>query len=130
MATTPFPSDLFDYLNNHTLVGIKGGRERKGFLNIWMVEVDGGLFSRSWNKSSKSWFTEFQRTGIGEIKYKTKVLKVRGNQLPFEDPQQDKINEAYLKKYDQPENLPYSRGITQPEYRNYTMEFFIEPNQE
>ena len=35
------------------------------------------------------------------------------------------INKAYLKKYNQKENLLYAKGISQPEYSNYTMEFFF-----
>ena len=51
-ANDTFPADFPHYLKNHTLIGIKGGRERDSFLNIWMVEVDGRYFSRSWNKNS------------------------------------------------------------------------------
>lgn len=124
-----FPDSLYQYLTQNTLVGIKGGRERESFLNIWMVEVDGRLFARSWNKSDKSWFTEFLHTGIGEIKYGSNIIPVKGRKVPPQDPVQDQINSSYLRKYDQPENIPYSQGITKPEYNNYTMEFFIDPIQ-
>lgn len=124
--STLFPSDFYDYLNTHSLIGIKGGREREGFLNIWMVRVNDRCFSRSWNKSEKSWFTEFINSGIGQIKYGETIINVRGKQLPPDDPLQKDINMAYLKKYNQPENLFYSEGITQPEYSEYTMEFFID----
>lgn len=121
-----FPSDLFEYLDCHTLVGIKGGRDRESFLNIWMVVVGDRFFSRSWNKSNKSWFTAFLSTGVGQIKYAETVLDVQGRKLPPNDPLHEHINRAYLEKYDQPENLSYSRGITQSEYRDYTMEFIID----
>lgn len=119
-----FPADFRDYLNQNTLISIKGGRKRDSFLNIWMVEVDGRYFSRSWNKSARSWFTEFLCSGTGQLKYGERVLDVLGKQLPANDPLQERINLAYLQKYDQPENIFYSKGITQPEYANYTMEFF------
>ncbi|GAA4312807.1 hypothetical protein GCM10023115_30870 [Pontixanthobacter gangjinensis] len=118
-----FPKHLYEYLNTHTLIEVKGGTTRESFLPIWMVEVNGRLFSRSWNKSSRSWFTEFQKTGLGEIKYGNSIIKVRGKQLSAEDPLQPEISKAYLEKYDQPANLEYARGIAGEEYFDYTMEF-------
>ncbi|MBX2829099.1 MAG: DUF2255 family protein [Flavobacteriaceae bacterium] len=119
-----FPEDVLSYLSTHTLIEIKGGLERESFLEIWMVEVGGRLFSRSWNKSERSWFTEFERTGRGEIKYGNQVIEVKGRKVAAEDEIHEAINEAYLTKYNQPANIPYAQGITQTEYRNYTMEFF------
>jgi len=120
-----FPADFYTYLSNHTLVEIKGGTTRETFLPIWMVTVDDRVFARSWNKSAKSWFTEFLNTGTGEIKTGDRVLRVSGKKVSADDPINPKISEAYLRKYDQPQNLKYSQGISQPEYFDYTMEFFV-----
>lgn len=119
-------TDLSDYLKNHSRIGIKGGRERETFLEIWMVEVDNRFFARSWNKSKKSWFTDFVSTGVGQVKCGEIVLNLKGEKVSANDPVQEHINHAYLEKYNTEENLFYSRGITQPEYANYTMEFFID----
>lgn len=121
-----FEKELYDYLNTHTRIEIKGGLDRPTFLPIWMVNVNGRLFSRSWNKSEKSWFTEFLRTGRGQIKYGDKIVNVSGHKIDREDPVNKQVDAAYLQKYTQPENLPYVQGITQPEYANYTMEFLVE----
>ena len=121
-----FPPDFYQYLENNTLIEIKGGLERPTFLPIWMVTVDDRIFARSWNKSERSWFTEFLRSGIGQIKYGDNILNVYGRKLDSKDAIQYKISEAYLKKYNQPKNLQYSEGIAQPEYFDYTMEFFIQ----
>lgn len=121
-----FPQDFYEHLKNKTLIEIKGGTTRQTFLKIWMVEVAQRVFARSWNKSEKSWFTEFQKSGVGEIKFGDKILKVKGKKVNSEDPINLKISEAYLKKYDQPQNLKYSEGISQPEYFDHTMEFFHE----
>lgn len=128
--TTPteFPSEFIDHTRNNSLIGIKGGRMRETFLDIWIVQVDNRFFSRSWNKSNKSWFTEFKRTGLGQIRFGDIVLDVKGEQVPPEDEVQRKIDLAYRAKYNSPENIFYSEGITQPEYANYTMEFFIDQN--
>lgn len=119
-----FPKDFLNYLTNNTLIEIKGGITRPTFLPIWMVEVDNRIFARSWNKSQKSWFTEFQSEGIGEIKYGDKVIRVKGQKVGAKNQINHRISEAYIKKYDQPANLKYSEGISQPEYFDYTMEFF------
>lgn len=120
-----FPSDFYIYLKENTLIEIKGGTEREGFLEIWMVEVKGRVFARSWNKSKRSWFTEFKNTGLGKIKYGESIINVRGKKLEENDNMNVLINKAYLKKYNQKENLLYAKGISQPEYANYTMEFFF-----
>ena len=117
--------ELIEYLNNNTLIEIKGGLEREKFIEIWMVNVDNRIFARSWNKSKKSWFTEFQKIGVGQIKFGEKILNVFGKKTQKDDEINEKIDETYLRKYIQPENINYAKGITQPEYADYTMKFKI-----
>ena len=119
-----FPESLYRYLSNNTLIGIKGGTERSSFLDIWMVEVNGRVFARSWNKSPNSWFTEFIKSQKGQLKYGDVILEVEGQKLDANDPTNILIDSAYLEKYNQKENLKYAQGITQPEYADYTLEFF------
>ena len=121
-----FPVDFYEYLINNTLIEIKGGIEREKFLQIWMVEVNNRVFARSWNKSEKSWFTEIERTGIGQIKYGNQIIQINGSRLSNESNIHELINQRYLARYYQAENQFYSRGITKSEYKNYTMEFFFE----
>ncbi|MDY7394633.1 DUF2255 family protein [Aureibaculum sp. 2210JD6-5] len=123
-----FPTDFYNYLNNSTLIEIKGGLERKTFLSIWMVTVGTRVFARSWNKSEKSWFTELLKTGVGQIKYGNKIINVKGKKLNTNDEVNSLINDAYLKKYTQKENIKYAEGITQPEYSDYTIELFYTDN--
>ena len=120
-----FEKEVYDYLANHTLIEIKGGTEREKFTEIWTINVGHRLFSRSWSKSEKSWFTEFQKTGVGQIKLGEKIIDVYGEKIDKEDDINLEINQAYLKKYSQPENKKYAQGITKPEYADYTMEFMI-----
>lgn len=121
-----FPEDFYQFLEKNTLIEIKGGNTRPTFLPIWMVEVNKRIFARSWNKSTKSWFTEFQNTGTGQIKYSEKVLNVSARKIEENNPVNPRISNAYVEKYNQPQNLKYSDGISQPEYFNYTMEFFYQ----
>lgn len=121
----PFPESFYQFLAEHTLVEIKGGTHRDSFLSIWMIQVEGRVFARSWTKSKRSWFTAFLDEGVGEIKYGELILPVSGRQLSAGDAIMTDIDQAYLTHYTQPENLQYARGITQPEYAHHTMEFFV-----
>lgn len=121
-----FPLEFLAYLQAHTLVGIKGGAADRSFLDIWMVEVDGRVFARSWAKSARSWFTAFQAEGVGQIRYGGQVLDVRGLQADASDRElMTAIDAAYLKKYVQAENVKYAEGIAQKAYWAYTMEFLL-----
>ena len=118
-----FPEDFNKYLEDNTLIEIKGGTKGNKFLEIWMVNVNGRVFARTWAKSERSWFNSLIEEEVGEIKYNGKVIKigaVRNN-----DPEINKlIDNAYLQKYNQPENIKYAKGITQKEYSEYTVELF------
>ena len=121
-----FPDSFVTFIRNNTLIEIKGGKERETFLPIWVVEVNDRLFARSWNKSPKSWFTAFVKTGVGQIKYGGQIMNVKGEKLPKKDKTNLLINDAYLNKYNQEGNIEYAEGISQQEYADYTMEFFFD----
>ena len=91
-----------------------------------MVNVEDRIFARSWNRSEKSWFNDFKRSGIGQIKFGGNIVNVKGIKIDKDDKINHKIDWAYLEKYIQPENIEYSKGITQLEYADYTMEFLLE----
>ncbi len=121
-----FSKEFYTFLEENTLVGIKGGMKRERFLQIWMVEVNQRVFARSWNKSARSWFTAFLEEGAGQIKFGESIFNVTGQKLASDAQMTALINQAYLAKYNQPYNVSYAKGITQPEYAEYTMEFFFE----
>ena len=119
---------LSEYIAKHTLIEIKGGLEREKFTEIWMVEVNGRFFARSWNKSERSWFTEFLKTGVGQIKAGKTIINANGFKVDKNDAVNRDIDIAYLEKYHQPGNVKYAIGISQPEYADFTMEFKIIEN--
>lgn len=122
-----FPTDLYTYLRTNTLIGIKAGEDRKTFTSIWMVAVGERIFARSWNKSARSWFTTLLATGVGQIKYGDTVIDVTAQKLEPQPELTGAINDRYLKKYHQPNNVKYAVGIIQPDYEKYTVEFFPAP---
>ena len=119
-----FPKDFYKHLSEQNYTEVKGGIERKTFLEIWVVTVNNRVFARSWNKSRRSWFTETQKTGVGKLKYKNQVINVTGKKVDGSSEMHNLINNAYRERYTEPENIFYVNGICQPEYTNYTMEFF------
>lgn len=120
-----FPNEFFTHLQEHNYVEIKGGITRVTFLEIWMVAVGDRVFARSWNKSERSWFTAFLETGHGQLKYGEIIIDVTGKKVPPKTTIQKQINEAYRKRYTEKENVYYVNGITQVDYEDYTMEFFV-----
>ncbi len=118
-----FPDEFYEYLEKNTLVKIKGGTQRDKFLKIWMVNVNGRIFARTWEKSKNGWFSILLEEGKGEVKYSDKVIKIeakRNNNFEINK----LIDQAYLKKYNQPQNIEYAKGITQREYTEFTVELF------
>ena len=48
-----------DYIQNHTIIGIKAGHQRPEFLEIWMIVVQNRIFARSWGLAKRSWYNTF-----------------------------------------------------------------------
>ncbi len=119
-----FPKDFYSHTKKNVYTEIIGGTERDTFLEIWVVSVNNRTFARSWEKSTRSWYTAFIETGLGQLKYEDNIIYVTGKKLDKEDKIHLEINNAYLTTFNQPKNIIYSEGITQPEYLDYTMEFF------
>lgn len=118
-----FPADFYKYLEENTLVEIKGGTKRNKYLEIWMVNLKGRIFARSWGKSDNGWFSSLIEEGRGEIRYFNKVIKIEAKKN--NDSKINKlVDHAYLQKYNQPQNIEYVKGITQKEYSEFTVELF------
>ena len=125
ICITMFPKDFYTYLDTHTLIGVRAGKDREKFTKIWMVHINKRAFARSWYKKEKSWFTAFLQEKRGEINYNGKILKVKAEKIGSDDPVHKKINNAYIEKYTQPGNIKFATGFSDPDYTNYTLEFII-----
>ncbi|MCA9730312.1 MAG: DUF2255 family protein [Candidatus Eisenbacteria bacterium] len=113
---------LLRYLQEHTLIGIRVGPDRVDFVDIWMVEVSGRLFARSWNRSTRGWYGALLEGLAGDVRFGDRTLPIVGRRLDPESPLMSRIDRAYLERFHQPENIPYAQGISQPDYHPYTME--------
>lgn len=120
-----FPFEFYKFLDENTLVEIKSGKNRNKFTEIWMVNVDQRIFARSWNKNENGWMNDFLKNKSGQIKFGEEILNITVKKLESNDELNQKISNAYLEKYTQEHNIEYAKGISQREYNNYTIEFFI-----
>lgn len=117
-----FSEETLDFIQNHNLTGVRGGATLRSFLKIWVVEVEGRLFARSWDLNPRSWFTAFLEEGVGALQLGEKEIEVAGRKV--EAPElQEKINAAYRSKYTSEESKPYVAGITKSPHLDFTMEF-------
>jgi hypothetical protein len=118
-----FEKNTIECIGSTRLIGIKAGKERSTFLEIWMVVVENRIFARSWGLSERSWYHTFLNDNKGFLKcgdhitpivacIPADILAITG-----------RINEAYLKKYDFGENSFYATGITEQRHADKTMEF-------
>ncbi|SEH48302.1 DUF2255 family protein [Epilithonimonas hominis] len=113
------------YINSHNLIGIKAGKERETFLEIWMVTVENRIFARSWGFAEKSWYNTFLKDNLGEIKCGETIYKIEARIPEDLSELEEEINQAYLDKYDSGENSFYAKGIIEEKHVAKTMEFVI-----
>ncbi|HET6227026.1 MAG TPA: DUF2255 family protein [Bacteroidia bacterium] len=116
-----------NYIRNNNLIGIKAGKERDTFLEIWMVVVDDRIFARSWGMAEKSWYNTLKENSQGFLKCGNKIFEMKAI-IPVQSAAlTEKINKAYLDKYDSGENSFYAKGIIKQEHVAKTMEFELLP---
>ena len=118
-------SKALDYINSHNLTGIKAGKNREKFLNIWMVTVGNRIFARSWGFAERSWYNTFLTDPMGEIQCGDEVFNIKA-EIPHDLKELNSfIDQAYLTKYDSGDNSPYAQGIIQKEHAEKTMEIIV-----
>lgn len=118
-----FDPTFIECIKGTRLLGIKAGSDRPNFLEIWMVTVEDRVFARSWGLAERSWYNSFLQNNKGEMRCGEKIVKITAIVPPDLEKINDKISEAYLKKYDHGENSYYAHGIVKKEHLNKTMEF-------
>ncbi|MFS4472966.1 DUF2255 family protein [Chryseobacterium sp. T20] len=114
-----------NYIQNHTIIGIKAGHQRPEFLEIWMVVVQNRIFARSWGLAERSWYNTFLENSAGEIQCGKTIYPIEALIPDDINTLTEEINQAYLTKYNSDHNIPYSQGIIQEKHVAKTMEFII-----
>ena len=101
--------------------GVRAGDEHR-FLGIWIVEVGGRLFARSWTLKRRGWRAAFRGDSRGAVQIGSRTIKIRARAVRGER-LQDAITAAYFIKYNTPSSLHYCRGFARGRRRASTVEF-------
>ena len=101
--------------------GIRAGGDHR-FLGIWIVDVEGRLFARSWTLKPDGWRAAFQRDPRGALQIGNRTIKIRARAVRGER-LQDAITAAYFAKYDTAASLHYCRDFARGRRRASTVEF-------
>ncbi|MFI5151822.1 MAG: DUF2255 family protein [Chitinophagales bacterium] len=121
---TGFDLKVLEYIRTKDIIGVRSGKNRTKFTGIWMVEVDGRIFARSYSLSERSWYITFIAEKEGSIRCGKLIAAVKGSKPRDLSSLTPLINSAYEKKYaNRAHNKKWVDGLNQPERIAKTMEF-------
>jgi hypothetical protein len=115
-----FNAKLLATIDNNKLIRVRAGNEHK-FIGIWAVVVQDRVFVRSWSLKPRSWYRTFLKDPEGAISIDDKEIPVRARQIKSEA-LKDKIDRAYLEKYNTPGWLKYAVDLGRKKSRDSTTE--------
>ena len=119
-----FSEKFLKCINETQITSLRAGKDRSKFTGIWMVEVDGRIFGRSYSLSERSWYTTFLNGDEGDLKCGKEIIPVKGVKPADIDNITEAINKAYEKKYlVKAYNKKWVDGLCKTESVARTMEF-------
>jgi hypothetical protein len=119
-----FPKTFLKCIRETDINSVRAGKDRTKFTGIWMVEVEGRIFGRSYYLAERSWYTAFLDGNPGEIKCGGIIINVTGEKPVDAGIITGAINKAYEEKYSvKAHNKKWVAGLIQPERVARTMEF-------
>ena len=119
-----FSKAFLKCLNETQITHVRTGKDRTKFTGIWMVEVKGRIFARSYYGAERSWYTTLLEENTGAIKCGKEIIEVKGEKPGDIKSITEAINKAYEKKYlVKGYNKKWVDGLCEPERVARTMEF-------
>ena len=73
-----FSKTFLKCINETQITSVRAGKDRTKFTGIWMVEVEGRIFGRSYQLSERSWYTAFLNGESGDIRCGKEIIPVKG----------------------------------------------------
>jgi hypothetical protein len=116
-----FPAVVLNAVRGGKYFGIRAGDGPHRFIGIWLVEVDGRLFARSWSLKPGGWWRTILAEAHGAIQAGDRQVRVRAR-LVRGDRLKDRVSDAYFAKYRTPASLKYCRGFARGRRRDTTTE--------
>ena len=117
-----FPATVVKAVRDGKYFGIRAGDGPHRFIGIWMVEVGGRIFARSWTMKPHGWYRTLLEDPRGAIQVGDRALKVTARRVRSERVK-EAVSAAYFAKYDTPSSLVYCRGFARGRRRETTTEF-------
>lgn len=119
-----FSTTFLNCINETQITSVRAGMDREKFTGIWMVQIKGRIFGRSYNLSERSWYTVFLNGEKGDIKCGKEIVAVKGMKPADIKTITGAINKAYEKKYlVKAYNKKWVDGLCEPERVARTIEF-------
>ena len=119
-----FSKAFLKCINETQITSVRAGKDRTKFTGIWMVEVDGRIFGRSYYGANRSWYTALLAGDECDIKCGKEIIAVKGVKPTDLNTVTGAINKAYEKKYlVKSYNKKWVDGLIEPERVERTMEF-------
>jgi hypothetical protein len=115
-----FPSKIVAAIRAGKYFGIRAGTTHR-FIGIWVVEVGGRVFVRSWTMKPNGWYRTFLDDPRGEMQVGDRTVRIRARPVRS-DRIKEAVSEAYFAKYDTPSALHYCRGFARGKRRETTTE--------
>jgi len=94
-----FSKTFLKCINETQITSVRAGKDRTKFTGIWMVEVEGRIFGRSYQLSERSWYTAFLNGDNGDIRCGKEIIPVKGSKPADIDVINGAINKAYDWEY-------------------------------
>ena len=120
--TKQFPPRVIAVIRASKYFGIRVGSEPHRFIGIWMVEVNGRVFARSWTMKPAGWYRRLRADPRGVMQVGDRQVKFRARAVRSERIK-DAVTAAYFEKYNTPASLKYCRGFSRGRRRDTTTEF-------
>jgi hypothetical protein len=115
------PRSIVAAIRDGKYFGMRAGGGDHRFIGIWMVEVDGRVFARSWTMKRTGWYHALLAERHGTIQVGTRTIRVGARPVRSER-LKDAVSAAYFWKYDTAAALKYCRGFARGRRRETTIE--------
>ena len=119
-----FSKAFLKCISETQITNVRAGNNRTKFTGIWMVEVEGRIFGRSYYGADRSWYTALMQGDDGDVKCGKEIISIKGIKPSDLNSITKPINKAYEKKYlVKSYNKKWVDGLCEPERVARTMEF-------
>ena len=117
-------SNLLECISETKITTFRQGDIHR-FIDVWMVIVDDRIFARSWRGSKTGWYYKFLKDSNGAIQCGDVYYKIDGLIPSDLDNINQRINDAFTKKYGKGDYPEIAKEMIQPDRMVRTIEFII-----